>query len=66
MTLHEFIFETASESLLHELAEDDEYWDAALTFVGDNADRVFRSMSPRQRTWAERIKADLIRKAQEQ
>lgn len=65
MTVHEYLFGPCSEGLLQELAEENSYWESSLEFVGDNADTPLKNLSPRQRSWAMKIKDGLLEKAGE-
>ena len=63
MTVKSFIFATASESLLAELAAESEYWKSAQKFIEDFGDLPIDFMSVGKIKWLSKIKTDLIHEA---
>ena len=62
-TVSEYLFSLASESLLDELADSNDYWQKVNTFVERNRDNKIKNLTPGQRSWLIKIKDDLIDEA---
>lgn len=59
-TVAQFLFAQCSESLLKELAGEQEYWSNVDNFVENNRDRMVGDLSFGQRDWLIKIKDRLI------